>query len=154
MGAVPNLVFILFFILIFFSCLPVNNKKPNQYLQEVFYTTILAGFLLDVFSPSADGLFFGLSIIFLLIIYFSTKIIIYFLKEMEDKYLILYFLSIFLFCFFIYNISLNLIFNSFDFNKNILIDNIYNLTLAYFGFYIYRKFYNLKLANGQLKLFD
>src|SRR3989344_5017254 len=69
LGITPNLVFILFFILIFFG-------KPDEYHQGIFFAFI-AGFILDAFSP----FYFGLSILSLLAIYFFMKLAIYFLKE-------------------------------------------------------------------------
>ena len=50
-GQIPNLVFILFYVILFF-----DNRG------ESFFWAILVGFLLDVFMPS----YFGISIISLL----------------------------------------------------------------------------------------
>ena len=150
MGVVPNLIFILFFILTFFG-------KSNEY-NKGFFTAIVAGFFLDLFLP----FYFGLSIISLLIVYFLIKIIIYFLRDLpaqtgrQDKYLIFYFLSIFLFSFLVYNVLSSLLFNSFylklDFNKTIFVSFLYNLIFACFGFYIY-KFIKKDSSDNQLKLF-
>lgn len=169
-GAVPNLIFILFFILTFF-------EKPNDYYKEDqsflldsklwrtegFFTVIIAGFFLDIFSPPTDGFYFGLSMIALLIIYLIIKIIMHFLRDlpaqtgMQDRYLIFYFLSIFLFSFFIYNIYSHLLFSSFNltlgFNRAMFVDFLYNLIFVYFGFYAYKNFIEKDNSNNQLKLF-
>ena len=134
-GIVPNLVFILFFILTFFACLR-DQKRQNKYQIEVFFMAIIAGLFLDIFSSS----YFGPSIISLLIIYFSIKAVIHFLKDRQDKYLIFYFLYLFLFSFFIYNLFLGLLSNSLYLELNFkttLIGLLYNLVLVYIGFYIY-----------------
>ncbi len=158
MGVVPNLIFILFFILIFFSVREKVEDNFNQY-YDGFFISIFAGFFLDIFSSIylPDGRqVLGISIIYLLIVYLLVKISMYFLRERQDKYLIFYFLSIFLFSFFIYNIFLNLLSNNFslalDFNRAIFISFLYNLILAYSGFYIH-KFIRQEKNDNQLKLF-
>ena len=140
-GTVPNLVFILFFILTFF------DESGNYY--EGFFLSIIAGFLLDVFSPS----YFGISIVSLLIIYFTTKSINYFLKEREEKYIIIYFLLIFLLCFFVYHLFLYMFLDSIIFNENMTIEFLYNLGFALIGFYPCQTFFMAYKNKRQLKLF-
>ncbi len=79
-GVVPNLVFVLFFILIFFNPNIHKNSTQqsgiNEYYEAFFYI-IIAGGMLDIFS----ALNFGTSILFLCVIYFLIRIITsYFLK--------------------------------------------------------------------------
>lgn len=166
-GVIPNVVFILFFILIFF-------EKRNEYYEEHriplfivklwqsegLFTSVIAGFFLDLLSPSyllGGRQFFGMSIISLLIIYFLTKTVVYFLIEKQDKYFIFYFLSVFLFSFFIYTVLLSFFSNYFYFklyfNKAIFVSFLYNLIFTYCSFYIYKKFIEKDNFNNQLKLF-
>ena len=157
MGTVPNLVFILFFILTFFEESSEYHSSSQVSQSEIwedkgFFIAIIAGFFLDIFSP----FYFGLSIISPLIIYLLIKVIIHFLRKWQDKYLIFYFLFIFLFSFFVYNVFSNLLSNSFhlklDFNKTIFVSLLYNLIFIYFGFYVY-KFIKKDSSDSQLKLF-
>lgn len=121
-GAVPNVLFIFFFLLIFF-------EGQKSYYQIISWS-VVAGFFLDIFSPS----YFGVSIIVLLLIGILTKKIINFLKEKKDKYPVVYFIPLFLGFFMSYEIILRL-----SFNWIIYVEIIYNLTLAFLGFYIYKK---------------
>lgn len=148
MGITPNLVFILFFILIFYECLKHTFFATEYFF--VFSLIVLAGFLLDVFSY----FYFGLSIISLLGVYLLVKLIIYFIRENQDKYFIIYFLAIFLLCFFIYNALLDILSNTYSFNKSISIELLYNLALACLGFYIYKKIDDLAKKGKQLSLFN
>ena len=124
MGLVPNLIFILFFILFFFS------KK-----EESFFISLIAGFFLDIISPSYllfSRQIFGISVIALSLVYFFQKLIIYFFKKDDSKYLIFYFLPLFSLNFILYNAILYLfsIIFGFGFNigVNLIISLIYNLT--------------------------
>lgn len=145
-GAVPNIVFILFFILVFF-------EDKNQY-DFGFWTAVVAGFFLDVFLPS----YFGISIISLLIVYFLVKISIQFLKEWASKFPIFYFIPIFLGCFFVHNAFLQLSSWLFGFpfhnisGIKVLIAGTYNLVIASGGFYIYKKLVRKNNDENQLKL--
>ncbi len=152
MGNSPNLIFILFFILIFF-------EKDNRYYEGILFS-IIAGFILDVLS----GSYFGDAIISLLLVYILIKIVIYFLKERQDKNLLFYFIPIFLISLASYEVLYNLStdFYNLKFNilsahnwQNILIGFGYNLMVAFFVFFVYKKINNLFLLNKnrQLKLF-
>src|SRR3989344_7230957 len=77
MGNILNLVFILFFILIFFTCLQKTKKSHTD--DNGIFISIIAGFILDALSP----FYFGVSIVALLIIYFGIKTVFYFLKERQ-----------------------------------------------------------------------
>lgn len=147
LGNVPNLVFVLFFIFIFFGCLG-GREKPDHY-YEGFFLAMLAGFFLDIFSTPIDRLFLGASIIGLLMVYFFIRIVLYFLKEIQDKYFIFYFLSTFLFAFLMYSLFLYY----FGFNKITVITIGYNVALAFVGFYGYRTFDHFDKKDRQLTLF-
>lgn len=151
-GVVPNLLFVAFFIITFFSEYGEKGEHSNQYYNG-FFLSIISGFFLGVFST----LNFGFSIILMVIIYFFIKMLIHFLRERQDRYLILYFLSIFFISLFIYHILLNLLSGSFhstvDFNENIFIAVVYNMILAHGGFYGYRYIIKKNYTDNQLKLF-
>ena len=143
LGATPNLVFVLFFILICF-------EPPAQ--PEGFFTAIIAGFFYDIFLPS----FFGFSIIAFLVIYFLNKSAMHFLKDSQEKYRIFYFIPVFSAGFIINNLMLygfSIIFRfHFNFSPVLLISLLYSLIFACASFYIYRKF-NPGVPDNQLKLF-
>ena len=122
LGAVPNILFIFFFLLIFF-------EGQKSYCQIISWS-VVAGFFLDIFSSS----YFGASITALLLIGVLTKKIINSLKEKQDEYPVVYFIPLFLGFFIIYEIILRLCFSWI-----ICVEIIYNLTLAFLGFYIYKK---------------
>jgi len=139
-GAIPNLVFILFFSLVFF------DKKDNNY-QVILYA-VLAGIFLDVFSYT----YLGPSIIILLIIGFLLKGIQMSLKSTEDKHPFVYFLPLFLIFLLAYNFLLGLYLYLLDPNKIILAFGIttiflliYNLFIASIFFYIHKKFNGKKI---------
>ncbi len=143
-GQIPNLVFILFFILVF-------SENPQEHYYG-FFLVILAGFLLDVFS----SFYLGISIISLLVLYFLIKITNHFFQKSETKYAVFYFFSVFSLCFVLYYVLLyvlSLLFHSgFIFTLDIVIGLIYNITVAWLVFFIYKKFININ-NNNQLKLF-
>lgn len=137
-GAAPNLVFALFFVLIFFI-----NK--NDYYQIAFIA-IAAGLFLDVFSYMR----FGVSIISLLIIGFLFKKIQSLLQEKKgNDFPFVYFLPLFFVSLMVYDLILRHI----DFNISFLAEIIYNLIFVSIIFYVYKKFLQSKIDNRQLKLF-
>ncbi len=141
MGIAPNLVFILFFIIIFF--------EKNSSYYEIMFWSIVAGFLLDVFSYS----YFGVSIVLLLVIGILLKKAMQSLREKKDKYPIAYFMPLFLVFYIFYDVFSGLFLFFFDpshiifsFSWSLLLRTLYNLTVAIFSFYIYKgfvKFYKL-----------
>src|SRR3989344_1429015 len=86
MGAAPNLVFVLFFVLVFF-------EKPYAYVWGIFFT-VLVGFGLDIFF----SLYFGPFIISLLLAYGVVKIYKHFFGEKRGNFLFIYFAALFLLC--------------------------------------------------------
>ena len=132
-GAVPNLVFILFYLLAFFS----TKKRNYSATWEVTFYAIAAGLFLDVFSSA----YFGISIILLLIIGILSKKVQSMLQESSnDKFPITYFLPLFLISWMVYDFTKGLALNQFVFPS--IAGIIYNLGTATIGFYIYRKFFS------------
>ncbi len=141
MGANINLIFILFYLIVFF-------EESQKYIQGIF-SAIIAGFFLDAFS----SFYFGISLIYLLIVVFILKYIIYLLHQKRGAYPIVYFIPLFVLSFIIYNLLL-MITIYFLSSPHIapvvslifLVKIVYNLIFALFGFYIYKSFklYRLK----------
>lgn len=125
-GAMPNIVFIAFFLLLFFSL-------PNS-LEHIFYS-LTAGFFLDVFSNT----YFGLSMISLFLIGFLTKKIQSLLKNIpgnDDPFI--YFLPLFAVFFVFYSLVSSL--GGFS-----LPGLIYNIAVALFIFWFYKKVFYEKV---------
>jgi len=139
--AMPNMVFILFSILIFFG------RK-----EEGFFTAAVAGFFSDLFLPS----YFGISIISLLAIYFFQRFTNHFFTKDQNEYLIFHFIAIFSVSFIVYHVLLyafSIIFHvEFHSAWGVIISLIYNLMFATVGFYIYKKFIKKNDQENQLKL--
>jgi len=141
-GAIPNLIFTLFFILVFFS-------KKDSYYITIFYA-ILAGLFLDIFSVSQ----LGISIILLMIIGVLIKKMQSSLNEKPDNYPFVYFLSLFLVSFLAYCLMLkaslyflNPGFAVITLNYKFLAEIIYSLFFAVIGFYIGKKFIKQNTKN-------
>ncbi len=145
-GALPNLVFILFFILLFFA-------KAQEHYQALGIA-ITAGFFLDLALPYP----FGISIVALVAVYFLRKGIAYFFEENQDTYLIFYFILLFSVCFVAYRLLMYILLTalgiSFYFGPVIVISLLYNLVFACAGFYIYTCIVNRRVKDNQLKLFS
>ncbi len=140
-GAMLNLIFILYFVVVFF-------EGPQKYIQGIF-SAIVAGFFLEALS----SFYFGVSFVFLLIIVFILKHILYLLKKKRDEYPIIYFAPLFTLSFIIYNLFLTIAIYFFNsphimpvLNWIFLIEIVYNLIFSLFGFYIYKKFILLNNA--------
>lgn len=140
-GQVPNLVFILFYLILFF-----DNRG------ESFFWAIIAGFLLDVFMPS----YFGISIISLLVIYLLKKILDYFLKDIQGKYFIVYLIFLFSINFVIYNvlvyISYLILGSSYELSLSLMVSLAYNIIILLPVFYIYKLIARPDYLENQLKL--
>src|SRR3989344_5184309 len=143
-GQMINLIFILFFVLIFFL-------KPDDYIQGFLISTA-AGFFLDLLLPS----YFGISIFILLLIFFIQEASLHFLRQGQDKYPFFYFASLFSACFILYGALMyvsSLLFHfSAHYGSDILIGLVYNLLFASVGFFIYKKSHQQELGDNQLKL--
>lgn len=142
LGAVPDLVFVIFFLVIFF--------EPERVYSQGLFTAPVAGLFLDMASNS----YFGIYILSLLIIYFLNKVMHHFLREDRHIHLIFYFVGVFFVSFVAYQGLLyasSLIFN-FEFNVNVVLMRFwYGLIVASIGFYIFKKLFYYSLDN-QLKL--
>lgn len=135
-GVVPNLVFILFYFLIFF-------EQKNNYYEIIFYSTI-AGFFLDLFSP----IYFGTSIVAMIIISLFTKKAQKLLRGgQKDNYPLAYFLPLF----FISLLAYYLLLKGPTFS--LLAETLYNLFFATIIFGIYKKFIFSRIDTRQLSLF-
>jgi rod shape-determining protein MreD len=135
LGINPNLVFILFILLIFFE------KKPTNFSN--IYFAIIAGFFLDIFSSIP----LGWSILILIVIGYLIKKIKEILSEKNDSYPYAYFAIIFTVTFFTYSFLLNLVVYFilksdvfFNINLVFVFKIIYNLILASGLFFVYKKF--------------
>lgn len=139
-GAVPNLVFIFFFLLVFFV--------PKKINYSVLFYAIIAGLFLDIFSYK----YFGISIILLIIIAYITKKIQSSLKEKKSKDPFVYFFPTFLLGLLIYELSLMFYLRFLDplrtplgFGSIFLGGIIYNLIVASMGFFVFKKIYGKKV---------
>jgi rod shape-determining protein MreD len=139
-GAVPNILFIIFFLLVFFSKNCVCSSDGKDY--EIVFWAIIAGFFLDVFS----FVYIGPSILIFLIMGFLIKKIQLSLKSRQDNYPFVYFFPLFAISFIVYNLLINLVFFilypkdfALIFNFGIIISAIYNSALASLAFYIVKK---------------
>lgn len=131
-GATPNLVFVVFFAIIFFE---------NKHLYAMgFFTAIAAGIFLDIISSP----YFGRSIVTLLIIYFMVKLAKYFLKEGGDAYPLSYFVPMFL-------VGL-LVALAPNFSLGAIISLPYSLAFALIAFCLYKIFLKKGDDTNQLKL--
>lgn len=143
-GSGPNLVFILFFILIFFSA-----KSEPSLGQTVIFYAIIAGLFMDLFSPD----FFGPSIILLLAEGFVLKKTLGLLREKKgDSRPFAYFLPLFFVAIIIYNLSLNLFFAR-SLSQSFITGIIYNMAIASATFFIYKKITATSADTRQLTLF-
>jgi rod shape-determining protein MreD len=129
-GAIPNIVFILFLLLVFF-------EKRNIYASVAIYA-IFAGLFLDLFSSPR----FAISSVILLVIGFMVKKIQLQLREKEgDKFPLVYFLPIFFVSLLTFNIFSGILSGLiFKFNYGIIAELAYNLLGALIGFYTYKTF--------------
>ena len=134
-GAIPNLVFILFFLLVFF-------EKFNQ-SYEVVLLSLVAGGLLDVISPYK---YIGPSVILLVLIGILLKKAQSALKNKDDGYPYAYFLPLFVVFLLAYELSLGLYLFFIDpakivsnFGLSTIINMTYNSVVASIMFYIYKK---------------
>ena len=144
MGAFLNLIFIVFFILIFF-------ESKNQ--LHGFFIAILSGFFLDVFLSSD----FGVSIILLLLIYFLTSTAKHFFRDGQSRYLVVYFAGLFSVSYVLYYFLLHFVLTfhqtESSFGLVTMVGLLYNLVFAVAGFYLYEKVVGKIYQDNQLKLF-
>lgn len=133
-GSVPNLIFLLFFLTVFFE------KKKSYYWIALW--AFCAGIFLDLFSYT----FFGVSPVLLLLIGLIAKKIQLSLKEKDEKFPLSHFLPLFIASFMAYDLLLQAYLRFFDparlllnFGWNFLGSVIYSLFFGVIGFFIYKK---------------
>ena len=143
LGSVPNLVLVVFFLVIFF--------EPQQFYMQGSFTAIVAGLFLDIFLPSQ----FGVSIVSLLGIYLLNKLMHYLLREGKDAYAIFYFIGTFAVSFILYEILLYIFSLFFPFEHSSLLIWVislpYSLAFVCIGFYGTKQLFS-KSFDNQLKL--
>ena len=148
MGAVPNLVFILFFTLIFFT-------QKRGFVEVIFYS-FAGGFFLYIFSDVN----FSASVILLLIIGLSEKNAQKLLRNKQnDDYPFIYFLPLFFVSILAYDLLSSFIINSLNFSWPVfnltwgfVSGIIYNLIIASIIFLAYKNFFSPAIDNRQLPL--
>ncbi|OGZ83822.1 MAG: hypothetical protein A2599_03015 [Candidatus Staskawiczbacteria bacterium RIFOXYD1_FULL_39_28] len=132
-GAIPDLIFVLFFTFIFFT--------ENKNFYEIVFYYLLAGIFAYIFSDVN----FTISLILFLIIASLTKKAQEILKSrQDDNYPLIYFLPLFFVALIVYDFLLGAV---------SLAGMIYNLTIAVIIFFIYKKFIFSGVNTRQLKLF-
>ena len=142
-GAIPNLVFAIFFILIFF--------ESKDGAAESLFTAVAAGFFLDMFLPS----FIGLGIGIFLIMYVVDKLAMNFFNRTGEDNLVFYFIGTFCASFVVYSALVygaSLLFG-FEFlvGAPTLVSLAYSLVFAIPGFYLAKALFYKDISN-QLKL--
>ncbi len=144
-GAVPNLVFALFFTLIFF--------EPKRQVGTGFFAVAAAGILQDMVL----GSYFGICTACLLAVYGLRKAIAYFLKEADGQYVAFNGMGTFAACFLLYQVLLYgfsmIIDIQAPINMQTLVSLVYTLLFALVGFFIYKNLFREKAEVNQLKLF-
>src|SRR3989344_5859260 len=136
MGIVPNLIFALFFILIFFE-----NKRTHNTIESFsiyhelasphgFFLAIIGGFFLDIFSLR----YVGTSIFLALVIFFLAAAVMHFLRESREPRMIWSFIALFTACFMVYEVVLRS-FAGLSIDSGIIVSLIYTMIFACIGFY-------------------
>ncbi len=147
-GAVPNLVFIFFVLLTFFT------QKKDYYF--IIFCAFVAGLLIDIFSSS----YIGTSVLLLIVIGLGIKKIQGDLFEGGRKPMTFYFLGLFFIAFLVYSFLIYLYYYFlgpkeafFVFDSKLFFEIIYNLVFAFLFFLIYKRFCVNAFDNRQLNLF-
>ena len=134
-GSYLNLVFILFFLLIFFSAQGANAQARPASGWEVIFFAIIAGFISDIFSYNH----FGISVVLLLCLGFLLKKAQSSLNLKEDKFPFAYFAPLFFVFLGLYNATL--MGSAHFFNLPFFVNLLLNLLAASLGFLIFKKFF-------------
>jgi len=147
-GAIPNFVFILFFLLTFFC-------SENNYYKTIFIA-ILAGLTIDIFYASQ----IGISIVLLIIIGFLITKTQSSLKKTDDDYPFIPFFALFLTSFLAYcllfKICLYFINPGYTivvFSPKLLAEILYSSFFAILAFFIYKKLSRQKTSNKNFAIF-
>lgn len=144
-GAVPNLIFILFFVSVFLG--------DFQGFYESIFISILAGLIIDLFSP----FYFGSGIVSFLLIGFFIKTVLHFMEKRQDGYLLFYLVPLFLISLVVYDLLIRIFldFSHTPFTANYIffIELAYNLALTIVVFFIYQYIAMRPKKDKQLILF-
>jgi len=155
LGAVPDLVFVLFFGLVF---VPIKNLRYFEIggAYRIIFLAVCAGFFMDTFMYP----YLGPSIISFLIIGFALRRVQLVLLNKDGRYPFLYFLVIFIISLLGYYMLLGLIANRLSpfkflafFPPKIIFCIIYDSIFATVFFYIYNAMYKINFNARQLRLF-
>lgn len=139
-GALPDLVFCLFFVFVFFS----DQNSPILGWEQVF-VSVSAGFFLDAISPDI----FGKNIAIMVLVAFLLK---QSQKLLRNKYEHPFYF--FLPLFFLYLLVYYLLSAGINFKISFWTGIIYNMAVASAFFWICKKFVFPEVDNRQLKLFQ
>ena len=156
MGAMLNLVFILFFIVVI-SETPVpydnNSSLPEKLIHPISsFAVLVAGFFLDV----GIDVPFGVSTVLLICIYVLVSLMTHMVRERSSKYMGIYFLLLFAASYLIYYGGLyivGLMFSyAFSFGTHTWVGLAYNGVVALIGYYLFHTFFTEKGPERQLRL--
>lgn len=139
LGAIPNLVFIFFFLLTFFD----HGQKGAPKKYRVIFFAAIAGIFLDIFSYT----YFGPSIVLLIAIALLLKSAQSLLKDMKDNYPFICFLPLFITFFLIYDVAMASYLYFLEsgriavvFSIGTIFSVIYSSIIASACFFVYKKF--------------
>jgi len=124
-GYSPDLVFILYFLLIFFA--------DAKHTYQIIFISAVGGFCLDVFSYT----YLGPYIILFLLLAFLLKKTQSLLRNNNGTYPLVYFLPLFA----VFLLANNLIMGSYSSIK-IIFPLIYSSVVAALFYYIYKRYFN------------
>ena len=141
LGTIPNIVFIFFFTLLFFS------SKP--YYHKIIFLSLLAGIILDIYYYN----YIGPSVLFLLVVGFLFKKVQSLLVATAKKFPLNYFIYLFIASLAVYYLFTIIYVNFFEVSKfvfslkDVLLYFVCNLVTALLFYYSYIKIY--KIFNGK-----
>lgn len=143
LGATPNLVFILFFIIAFF------DQSSGRAMSIT--AAIIAGIISDLFLL----LPFGTSVAVFLVVYFVYRLTSHFLHSGQSNYLVLYFVGMFSALFLVYHSLMYLVGMLFPIEAGLgatmFMGLMYSLVVALLGFCLGQTFF-YQNSDNQLKL--
>lgn len=150
-GIVPNLVFSLFFLIVFFS-----ERSRQVFNWQIVFYALVAGLLMDIFTSS----YLGVSVILLILIGFLLKITQALLKEDKSEFPFVSFLMLYIGWLLVFDV-LNMFYLRFidPSQAPLFIDwrffagKAYNLFFAAIIFWIYKRLLQLSNDDRQLTLF-
>lgn len=147
-GAVPNLVFVLFFLLLFFE--QPGSFAPFSKGFDAIFLALVGGFFLDVFSFA----YLGPSVAIFLIIGALLIKIKKILKATQDPYPFYFFLPLFFVFLVTYNVLISVFYYFAGFSKMLIVFNsvtvwslIYNIFIAVVAFLVYKSISSRKKSS-------